>query len=235
VAHLNPLEPGRIRAITVDLDDTLWPVWPVIERAEAALLQWLGTHAPQTAARFDLAGMRGVRDQVARERPALAHDLTALRREAIERMLVASGDDSTLAGPAFEVFFTARQRVELYADALPALQRLAARWPLLGLSNGNADIGRIGLGRWFRGSLGAREAGVSKPDPRIFHDACERLGYAPGEVLHVGDDLRLDVHGSLDAGLQAAWIRRPDHAAHPGVAPCWQGPDLQTLADALRA
>lgn len=235
MAHLNPLQPGRIRAITLDLDDTLWPVWPVIERAEAALLQWLGTHAPQTAARFDLAGMRVVREQVARDQPTLAHDLTALRREAIERMLVASGEDAALAGPAFEVFFAARQRVELYADALPALQRLAARWPLLGLSNGNADIDRIGLGRWFRGSLGAREAGVSKPDARIFHAACERLGCTPGEVLHVGDDLRLDVHGSLGAGLQAAWIRRPGQVTDSEAAPCWQGHDLQALADALGA
>jgi FMN hydrolase / 5-amino-6-(5-phospho-D-ribitylamino)uracil phosphatase len=235
VAHLNPLQPNLIRAITLDLDDTLWPVWPVIERAEAALLQWLVTHAPQTAARFDLAGMRVVREQVARDQPTLAHDLSALRREAIERMLVASGEDSALAGPAFEVFFAARQRVELYADALPALQRLSARWPLLGLSNGNADIDRIGLGRWFRGSLGAHEAGVSKPDSRIFHVACERLGCTPGEVLHVGDDLRLDVHGSLGAGLQAAWIRRAGQVTDSEAAPCWQGHDLQALADALGA
>lgn len=229
------MQPGCIRAITLDLDDTLWPVWPAIERAEMALLQWLGAHAPQTATRFDLAGMRVVREQVARDQPSLAHDLSALRRESIERMLVASGEDSALAGPAFEVFFAARQRVELYGDVLPALRRLAARWPLLALSNGNADIDRIGLGRWFRGSLGAREAGVAKPDARIFHAACDRLGCAPGEVLHVGDDLRLDVQGSLDAGLQAAWIRRGGRAAGAETAPSWQGHDLLTLADAMGA
>ena len=31
------LDTARIRAITIDLDDTLWPVWPTIARAEAAL------------------------------------------------------------------------------------------------------------------------------------------------------------------------------------------------------
>ena len=39
-----------IKAITLDLDDTLWPVWPAIEKAEQALLDWLARHAPQTAA-----------------------------------------------------------------------------------------------------------------------------------------------------------------------------------------
>ena len=40
---------GQIRAISLDLDDTLWPIWPTIAKAEATLLQWLGTHAPTTA------------------------------------------------------------------------------------------------------------------------------------------------------------------------------------------
>ena len=31
----------KIKAITLDLDDTLWPIWPAIERAEAALSEWL--------------------------------------------------------------------------------------------------------------------------------------------------------------------------------------------------
>ena len=31
------LELSRIRAITLDLDDTLWPIWPTIERAERVL------------------------------------------------------------------------------------------------------------------------------------------------------------------------------------------------------
>jgi HAD superfamily hydrolase (TIGR01549 family) len=228
-----PLHPERLRALTLDLDDTLWPVWPTIERAEAALLAWLARHAPRTAARFDREAARALRESVSRERPELAHDLSALRREAIARMLAAGGDDAGLAEPAFEVFFAERQRVEFYPDALPALRRLAARWPLLALSNGNADIGRIGLAPWFVGSLGAREAGVGKPDARIFSAACTRLGVAPHEVLHIGDDLHLDVHGALGAGLHAAWIRRGPAA--PGAAPCWHGPDLAALADALGA
>lgn len=231
----HPLQTDRIRALTLDLDDTLWPVWPTIERAEAALLDWLARHAPRTVARFDLAAMREVRAAVTRERPALAHDLTALRLEAIGRMLEQAGDDPALARPAFEVFFAERQCVELYADALPALERLAARWPILALSNGNADIHRIGLSSWFRGSLGAREAGVAKPDPRIFHAACQRLGCRPDEVLHVGDDLALDVRGALGAGLQAAWIHRAEPAEDAVLPACWRGPDLAALVEALGA
>lgn len=228
------LHPDRIRALTLDLDDTLWPIWPTIARAEAVLQAWLAEHAPRVAERHDAGAIRAVREAVARERPDWAHDLSALRRESIRRLLAAAGEDEALAAPAFEVFFAERQRVELYGDALPALRRLAARWPLFALSNGNADLRRIGLADWFQGSLGARELGVGKPDRRIFEAACDRLGRAPHEVLHIGDDLALDVQGALGAGLQAAWVRRGDYEHAPEV-PCWQGPDLLALADRLGA
>jgi putative hydrolase of the HAD superfamily len=55
--------PARIRALTLDLDDTLWPVWPAIQRAEAALHGWLLRHAPATAARFDVVALRALRDR----------------------------------------------------------------------------------------------------------------------------------------------------------------------------
>ena len=44
------LDLSRIRAITLDLDDTLWPVWPTIHRAEDVLRAWMDTHAQRAAA-----------------------------------------------------------------------------------------------------------------------------------------------------------------------------------------
>ena len=35
----------KVRAITLDLDDTLWPIWPTIARAERALQDWLRARA----------------------------------------------------------------------------------------------------------------------------------------------------------------------------------------------
>ena len=49
------LDLGKIKAITLDLDDTLWPIWPTIERAEKALHDWLSEHAPMTCALFATA------------------------------------------------------------------------------------------------------------------------------------------------------------------------------------
>ena len=214
------LDVPKIKAISLDLDDTLWPVWPTIERAEQVLHQWLAEHAPQAAVLFaDAAALRQIREEMNTLRPDLRRDLSALRRESIRLALQRSGHDPALAEPAFEVFFAQRQCVTLYDDAQPALDFLSARFPLVSLSNGNADITRVGLGSYFRAAVSAGEFGLAKPDARIFVAAAQALDVAPEAVLHIGDDATLDALGALNAGMQAAWLNRADqlwpHEAQP--------------------
>ncbi|MEO6623306.1 MAG: HAD family hydrolase [Burkholderiaceae bacterium] len=206
------LDLTKIKAISLDLDDTLWPIWPTIERAEIQLQHWLAQHAPLTAAAFaDPAHRVALREAVLRAQPAISHDMSALRREMIRSGLQQGGEDPDLAEPAFDVFFAHRMRVDLYADALPALRFLAARFPLVAISNGNADLARVGIGEHFHASLSAHLFGVGKPDARIFHAAASAAGVPPQAVLHIGDDARLDVLGALDAGMQTVWLNRGGH------------------------
>lgn len=229
-------DPRVVRAITLDLDDTLWPIEPVIARAEAVLHAWLARHAPAVAERYDIAALRLLRDDVARDNPGWAHDFTRIRHVSIGLALQRCGHDAALADAAFAAFFDARNQLEPYPGVPEALARLAARWPLLALTNGNADLGRLAIGAHFQGTVSARAFGVGKPDARIFHEAARQLGCAPGELLHVGDDWLLDVRGARGAGLHAAWLR---HAGAPepeeGTAGCWVVDGVPALADRLGA
>ena len=203
------LDLKRIKAITLDLDDTLWPVWPAIERAELALERWLRDRAPATAALFaDPAARGAIREEILRRRTD-HHNLGAIRLEMIRTALGRSNEDTSLAEDAFDVFFEERNRVVLFDDALLALSFLAARYPVVALSNGNADIERIGIGSYFRRSISAQAFGVGKPDARIFLAGAEACGVPPEDVLHVGDDEQLDVLGALAAGMQTVWLNRP--------------------------
>jgi putative hydrolase of the HAD superfamily len=225
-----------IKAISLDLDDTLWPVWPAIERAEAALDAWLGRHAPMTAAMFaNPTARHDVREQIVRTRPELKHNLSAIRREAIRLALYRSKENPLLADDAFEVFFAARHEVTLYDDALLALEFLSARYPVVALSNGNADIQRIGLGKYFRASISAQEFGLGKPDPRIFHAAAGAVDVPAHNVLHVGDDATLDVLGALNAGMQTAWVNRSDHLWVHEASPHETVTNLTELCDLFKA
>ena len=234
------LDLTRIAAISLDLDDTLWPIWPTIERAERVLHAWLLRAAPKTAELLVTPGvLRELRQATERERSDLAHDLSALRRESIRAALRRAGEDPALADPAFDAFFEERQRVELYDDALPALKWLSERYPLVAISNGNADIHRTGVGRWFRTAFNARAFGSGKPHAPVFRAAAASVGLLPRDVLHVGDDAALDVVGALDAGMQAAWLARDtDDERKPwtyGARPQLVVPNLHALCMALDA
>jgi putative hydrolase of the HAD superfamily len=230
------LDVQRIAAISLDLDDTLWPIWPTIERAERVLYEWLSREAPKTAALLVTPGMlRELREATAKERSDLAHDLSALRRESIRTALRRAGEDPALADPAFEVFFAERQRVTLYDDVLPALKWLSERYPLVAISNGNADVHLTGVGRWFRTAFNARAFGSGKPHAPIFRAAAASVGLLPRDVLHVGDDAALDVIGALDAGMQAAWLVRDERPWEHGARPQLIVPNLHALCVALDA
>jgi len=208
---------SKIKAITLDLDDTLWPVEPTIVRAEQALADWLAQHAPSTARLLSDAPVRSqLRKTVLQAHPEVAHDFSALRLAYLQRALAQAGDDTSLAQEAFAVFFAERQRVTLFPDSLAALSALAARYPVVAVSNGNADVTKVGLGAYFVGSVNAQSSGVAKPHIDIFHAAARSVQCEPDEVLHVGDDAHLDVLGALNAGMQAAWINRDAKAwSHP--------------------
>jgi HAD superfamily hydrolase (TIGR01509 family) len=215
------------RVISFDLDDTLWPVAPVIEAAERALFAWLETRHPQAVHGHSIESMRALRARIAEQFPERRHDLTFLRRRALAAQFSAAGFGAAGAGTAgagtadadaggfeplvdeaFEVFLAERNRVELYADVMPSLARLRARYRLFALSNGNADLKRCGIGDFFDGHVTAIAAGAAKPDAQIFAQLERMAGVSAAEVLHVGDDPLADVVGATRAGMQAVWLNR---------------------------
>jgi len=197
-----------IRAIIFDLDNTLWDVYPVIVRAEHAMHDFLARKYPRVTGRHDLHSMRDVRARMAIDHPAMRHDFTWLRLEALRHHAREAEYPATMADEAFAVFYRARNEVTLYDDVRPALDVLVRDYRLFAISNGNADLGVVGLAQYFEASLPAREAGMMKPDPRIFAMLLDRVGLSADEAVHVGDDPEADVEGARAAGVLPVWLNR---------------------------
>jgi putative hydrolase of the HAD superfamily len=215
------MTPRRPLALLFDLDDTLWPIGPVIAAAELGWHAWLAEHAPKVAAAFSIAELRARRMALLERRPELVADLYHLRRVALEQVFEEAGEDPAPIDGAMTRFHLLRNAVTPYADVLPVLPLLQGMLRLGVITNGNADLEVIGLHHHFEYALASAKFGRAKPDPAIFLSACEAMGVAPQDAVYIGDDLLLDVRGAQGAGLRAVWMNRAGGDAHlaAGVTP----------------
>jgi putative hydrolase of the HAD superfamily len=208
---------GGIRAICFDLDNTLWAIEPVLERAERILTDWMRARYPRIPERFSPADMRAARAALMLELPHRAHDLTYLSIENLARLAEAVGYERDLAQEAFAVWHAARNRCEPFDDVIPALEKLKPRYRLATLTNGNADLGTIGVAHHFEISLHAGALGCAKPDARAYSALADALTLAPAEILFVGDEPQHDVAGPRNAGMQTVWVNRGGHEWPEGL------------------
>ncbi len=85
----------------------------------------------------------------------------------------------------------------------------------------------LGLAGAFQHILASAEVGAAKPDPAIFVEACQRLGFPPELIVHVGDDPVNDVEGGRAVGLQVVLVQREGASGRAVDAPTI--PDLSHL------
>jgi 2-haloalkanoic acid dehalogenase type II len=213
---------NSIRTITLDLDDTLWAIHPVIRRAEQRLYEWLGENFPRITEMYEPADLLDVRSQVIVEFADRAHDLTFLRHTVLGKIGVAAGYGTDFIDDAFSVFDEVRNDVELFPEVIPALEALSERFTVIAVTNGNANLESIGIRHLFDDVVTAAMAGAAKPAAAVFEMGVQVGGASKEQTLHVGDHPVYDVDGARAAGLRTAWVNRnamiwPDEYAAPEI------------------
>lgn len=206
-----------IRALSFDLDDTLYANPEVIARAELAMQQAIARQLPDFVNNTPKYWHQ-LRWQLAEQHPEIRHDVSQWRLTALEQGLTASGISNCaamdIAQYAMDAFLEARTNIQLAPMVRPILQQLAARFPLIAITNGNANLAKMGIADLFAVSLRAGPDGRMKPFPDLFTKAARRLDLTTNQVLHIGDHPESDIVGALNAGCQTAWI---DKFCHPTV------------------
>ena len=211
-----------IAVVTFDLDNTLWDVDGVIRNAERVTREWFDRHVPALNARVGPDDYQRLRAEIAAEDSRIAHDVSRLRREVFRRAIASIGydaaDSQRLAAEAFEVFLSERHRVTLYDGARDLLETLLQRYRLGALTNGNADVARLGLDRYFSFAFSAGAVGASKPHPAIFQAALTHTAVLPAQMAHVGDHPVDDIEGAASLGIHTIWVN-PRGIPYPTDAP----------------
>ena len=198
-----------IKLITFDLDNTLWDVMPVIIQAEKTMRAWIEPRVENYAQQITSELMTELRNSAIEQNPNLVYNISDMRllllKQAFARCGLANAEAEQLAEQAFEVFMQGRNAVKLYEGTELMLGELANSYTLAALTNGNADVSVMPLGRYFAFSMSPEQVQSRKPEPKIFAQTLIRAGCRADEVVHVGDHLAEDIDGAINAGWRAVW------------------------------
>jgi FMN phosphatase YigB (HAD superfamily) len=209
-----------VRAVTVDLDDTLFPQE-----------QWLTGAWRAVADRATMLGLDGA--ALLRVLPRICAEGSD-RGGIIDRALVAVGARPEPHVAALVAAFAAHApaRLSCYPGVPEALARLTRRLPVVCVTDGNPRIQRakldaLGLGGLLAGVVVSDELGgraVRKPHPAPFLRALELLGLTAAEVVHVGDRPEKDVVGPAGVGMRSIRVTTGEYARRGTADPAQPTP-----------
>ncbi len=224
-----------IKAIAFDADGTLWDFQKVMRHSLGIALQELASIDEATAAKLNIEKTLEICNATAERLKGKTTKLEEVRLEAFHETLKFAGrPDDVLAAHLNETYLKHRfEDVKLYPDVLPALNTLKEKYTIGLLSNGNSYPERCGLDGMFKFVVFSQEHGVEKPDPRIFQIAVDKAGCAREELLNVGDSLRNDVIGAMNAGMPCVWLNRERQENHSDIRVEFEIRSLTELTDLL--
>jgi putative hydrolase of the HAD superfamily len=192
-----------IKVVLFDLDDTLFAHAHAVRDGIVAF-----SGLPDSASRWHELEEKHYRRYLTGEL-----DYTGQRRARAREFVAPLGLSDADADAWFDGYFARYQDAwQLHDDALPCLDALADR--RLGMiTNGDLafqtrKIAGLGITERFEHVITSGALGFAKPDPRIFHHACNLFGVEPAEALYVGDRLKTDAIGAAAAGLAGVWLDR---------------------------
>jgi putative hydrolase of the HAD superfamily len=197
-----------IKAMSFDLDDTLYNNHPFIISAEKAMYQRMAEAHP-IAAHTDKAFWRGHRNALLKSQPQLKNDMIILRQQTLMAGFKALGltgiELRESVDDIYDCFYAQRSNFKVDPPIIEILAQLAEKIPLVAITNGNVDLDRVGISPFFSECFHASIKQPMKPSQVMFDLAKNHLGMASHEILHVGDNLEKDVMGARKAGFKTAW------------------------------
>ena len=216
-----PTSTGEIRAVCLDVDDTLVDHG---RSAHAGLTALVGNDdsrrcLPRWFELTECHYQRFIGGEV---------DFDTMRLQRTRAFFAELGEllsDAEVAAREATRLAAMRRAWRLFDDGEPCLHLLRSAGFMLAVVTNAAGpyqrgkLATVGLINTFDVLIIAEEVGVAKPEPEIFQLACRELRVTPRQAAHVGDRLDADALGAARAGLTGVWLDRTGSAGHapPGV------------------
>lgn len=226
-----------IRAVGFDLDDTLLDHRGAATAGLAALLRqrgWVYEGVTEFGKEWERIERLHFADYI-------AGNLTLIeqRRERMREFLASAEVElpDTELDELFEEYLLLYAKSWVaFPDVRSTLDNLRhSGFRMAVLTNGQqeqqeAKLARMGLTGFFDSVLAIGTLTVPKPDARAFLELSSALGYAPDEIVYVGDEPHWDALAATKAGLRGVWLNREGQDGPDGI-----GTEVRTLDSLIPA
>lgn len=112
----------------------------------------------------------------------------------------------------FEIPKWPKESEQLYPDVKEILKVLSQKYKLGIIANQSAGtqerIDNWEIGKYFDAVVASAEAGVSKPDLKIFEIALKQADCSPKNAVMIGDRLDNDIAPAKKLGMKTVWVRQ---------------------------
>ncbi|MDQ1237662.1 MAG: 5-amino-6-(5-phospho-D-ribitylamino)uracil phosphatase YigB [Wigglesworthia glossinidia] len=199
----------KFRALTFDLDDTLYDNKPIISRTEKKLINFLN-HSNKKLLNFKHKNYKFYRKQLLIKYPKIYYNINFWRKQSILLSITSFGINYKLAviitKKAMKLVNLWRNQIYIESDIHRILELLSKKWPLIAITNGDANIYKCKISQYFSCIFRSGIDGPPKPYKKMYDLAAKKLKLPPKEILHVGDCLETDVFGAINYGMQSCWL-----------------------------
>lgn len=198
-----------VKAMSFDLDDTLYSNLPVMLAANEQMKKFFGDVLP-SGNDYNIDFWFHFRNLAIQENPILKHDVVAVRIVAYTKGIQSLGfslvDATLIAKQAMAHFIEHRSDFDVPKASHELLARLSEKIPLVAISNGNVDAKAIGISHYFQAIYHAENGVKQKPAVDMFEAAQKKLNIKPENILHIGDCGKADILGASTANFQSAYL-----------------------------
>jgi putative hydrolase of the HAD superfamily len=226
------------KAILFDLDDTLFDH----RRASAIALDAMHAAFAADLPREDFGQHHAEVLEIFHQRFLAGEFTLDQARVARMRALFAAFGreiDSTTADRAAALYRAQHQSNRHLVEGARELLDALAPHCRLGIVTNNSTAEQIeklralNIASYFDTIVISEDAGVTKPDPRIFAIALERIGAKPHETVFIGDSIANDIVGATSAGMAAVWLCRERETQELERLPGQKWPETRANAGVL--
>ena len=214
-----------IRAVILDLDNTLYAYEPLSAEAAAKVRTFICGRLKITEPQYEEAFRFG-REQTKRQlgETGASHNRLLYFQKALEYLGVAP---MPLSLQIYEIYWsTFLEKMSLRDGAREFMECLKKHGMRIMICTDltahiqHRKIEALGIAEEINFLVTSEEAGVEKPAPEVFAFCLEKLKLSAEEVCFIGDDLRKDVEGAKAAGMRAILYRpeEPEAAQFAAMA-----------------